>query len=174
MIKLIARSERYLSGYQEYCKEFHDHNIKTFVPMKPEKVTKKWFRDSLEFYLRREQGLIEDQPKSICLWAVDGSKFIGEFQLRPELNEEIEKSIGSIGYSVRITEQGKGYGKLILSEGLKYARGLGLKKLILLIDESNIKSRNLCESFGGIYYDTIQVTQDNGLIDKVSRYWINL
>jgi predicted acetyltransferase len=174
MLKLVARDEIFIDGYKQYCQEFYDHKIDTFIPMKPEKVTKNWFRNTLDFYLRREQGLIEEQPKSICLWAVDHTKFIGEFQLRPELNERIKNTIGSIGYSVRITEQGKGYGKLILGEGLKYARKIGMKKLILLIDESNKPSRKLCESFGGVYYDTILVELDNGSLGKVCRYWIYL
>ncbi len=174
MLKLIARNELFLNQYKEYCQEFHDHKIDTFIPMRPEKVTKKWFRDTLDYYLRREQGLIEGQPKSICLWAVDDSKFIGEFQLRPDLNERIESTIGSVGYSVRITEQGKGYGKLILGEGIEYARKLGLDKLILLIDESNKPSRSLCESFDGVYYDTILVEQNDGSSTKTCRYWIHL
>lgn len=168
MLKLIPRQEQYLLGYKAYCQEFYDHHIDTFMPMKPDDVTLEWFRNSFSWYQKREKGLIEGQPKSICLWAVDGHKFIGEFQLRTELTDEIMTTIGSIGYSVRVTEQGKGYGDQILMQGLTYAKSIGIEKVILLINESNIKSRKLCEKHGGKYLDTI--------IDgeKICRYWVYL
>lgn len=174
MIKLVSRNETYLSGYKDYCQEFFDNKIETFKPMNPEKVSIKWFRETLDWYKKRELGLIDGQPRSINLWAIDDTKFIGEFQLRPELTEEIMTTIGSIGYSVRVTEQGKGYGKLILEKGLDYARRLKLEKVILLIEESNTTSRNLCESFNGKYFDTIIIKSNNNCVSKMCRYWINL
>lgn len=118
--------------------------------------------------------MIDGQPRSINLWAIDDTKFIGEFQLRPELTEEIMTTIGSIGYSVRVTEQGKGYGKLILEKGLDYARHLKLEKVILLIEESNTTSRSLCESFNGKYFDTIMIKSNNNCVSKMYRYCIIL
>ena len=174
MIKLVSRSEAYLSGYKDYCQEFFEYKIKTFKPMNPEKVSIKWFRETLDWYKKRELGSIDGQPQSIKLWAIDDTKFIGEFQLRTELTEEIMTTIGSIGYSVRVTEQGKGYGKLILEQGLDYARSLKLERVILLIDESNATSRHLCESFNGKYFDTIMIKSENDSVSNMCRYWINL
>lgn len=69
-----------------------------------------------------------DYPKSIHDWVVDGDQFIGGFQLWPELTDEVMVKYGSIGYSVRSTQQGKGYGKEILRQGLEIAADYGLKK----------------------------------------------
>jgi|LGVF01.2.fsa_nt_gb predicted acetyltransferase len=174
MFKLVSRSETYLRGYKDYCQEFFDKKIETFIPMNPEKVSVKWFRETLDWYKKRELGLIDGQSQSIKLWAIDDNKFIGEFQLRTELTEKIMTTIGSIGYSVRVTEQGKGYGKHILEKGLDYARSLKLKRVILLIDESNATSIHLCESFNGEYFDTIMIKSENNSVSKMCRYWINL
>lgn len=174
MLKLIPRSEEFLSGYKAYCQEFFDHNITTFKPMNPDHVSVKWFRDSFSWYQKKEHGLIKGHSASIHLWAVHDSKFIGEFQLRTELTDEVMNSIGSIGYSVRCSEQGKGYGKQILGKGLEFARSQNLEKVILLIEASNIVSRNLCESFGGEYFDTILLDSDIEGENRVVRYWIHL
>lgn len=174
MLKLISRNEQYLNGYREYCQEFYENNIYTFRPMNPESVSLKWFRDSFDWYRRREQGLVKGQPKSIHFWAVDDTKFIGEFQLRTELTDDLMNTIGSVGYSVRITEQGKGYGKCILSEGLQIARKLGLDKVILLINETNTVSRHICEELGGDYFDTVLLSSDVEGEREVCRYWIYL
>jgi predicted acetyltransferase len=42
--------------------------------------------------------------------------------------------IGSIGYSVRVSKQGKGYGTEILKQGLDIARKHDLKKVLLTIN----------------------------------------
>lgn len=51
-----------------------------------------------------EQGKLPGFAKCLHYWAVEDDKFIGEFQLRPKLNDDLMYGIGSIGYSVRVTE----------------------------------------------------------------------
>ncbi len=174
MLKLVSRNEQLLNGYKEYCQEFHDKKVSTFIPMKPENVSLEWFRNSLPWYQKRSQGLIEGHARSIHLWAVDENRFIGEFQLRTDLTDEIMTTIGSVGYSVRVTEQGKGYGKEILKEGLKFARDLGLKKLILLINKTNTVSRHIIEEFSGEFFDEIIMKTEKEGQHLVCRYWIHL
>lgn len=41
---------------------------------------------------------------------MDDGKFVGEFQLRTEFPEKVMLDIGSIGYAVKVSEWGKGYG----------------------------------------------------------------
>lgn len=92
-------------------------------------------------------------PKCFHYWAVDGNKFIGEFQIRPELDDDLMLEIGSVGYSVRVSEWGKGYGKRILELGLEKARQLNLEKVLLTINEDNPASCHICEVCGGQLMD---------------------
>ena len=78
--------------------------------------------------------------------------------------------IGSIGYAVRVSEWGKGYGTKILRLGLEIAKEKGMEKVLLNINENNVASIRLCEKFGGVFYDKIK-TEENEIL---KRYWIKL
>lgn len=172
MLKVIRRDPLYMKGYKEYCQEFYDNNITWFKPTNPERIDEHWFERTADWYAKKEQGLVPGYPKGFHYWAVDDDKFIGEFQLRTELTDEVMTGIGSIGYSVRVTEQGKGYGKEILRQGLMIARNHGLEKVLLTINENNVVSIHICEAARGVLMDRITVnTKDEGE-HIMRRYWI--
>jgi len=118
MLKLVCRQASFVDGYREYCKEFYENDVKWFRPTNPDRIDESWFERTAEWYRQKELGTAPGQPRSIHYWAVDGERFIGEFQLRPELTEGVMQGMGSVGYSVRVTEQGKGYGQEILRQGM--------------------------------------------------------
>ncbi len=107
MLKLIRRCPEYVSGYREYCQESYDNHVIYFRPTNPKLIDNEWFSRTKDWYDKKETGQIQGQPISFHFWAVDDEKFIGEFQLRTELTPEVMSGIGSIGYSVRVSEQGK-------------------------------------------------------------------
>lgn len=174
MLKLIKRTSVFVKGYKEYCHEFYDNNIIYFRPTNPELIDENWFERTFDWYAKKELGLIPSQPVSFHYWAVDGDKFIGEFQLRTELTEEIMTGIGNIGYSVRKTEQGKGYVKEILEQGLDIARKHNLKKVLLTINEQNAVSVHICELLGGVLIDKIYIYNEVEGKHLMRRYWIYL
>jgi len=174
MLKLISREKSFIKGYKEYCQEFYDNNILTFRPTNPQNIDENWFERTAEWYAKKEQGMVSGYAKSFHYWAVDNDKFIGEFQIRPDLDDDLMADIGSIGYSVRITEWGKGYGKEILKQGLEIARGLGLEKVLLNINDDNIVSIHICEINGGVIMDKVMLESNNEGKHLVRRYWITL
>ena len=174
MLCLIKRSPFFVGGYKEYCQEFYDNNILTFIPTKPERIDDTWFERTFDWYSQKEQGLVPGYPKGFHYWAVDGDRFIGEFQLRTELTDDVMKGMGSIGYSVRIIEQGKGYGKEILRQGLDIARTYALDKVLLNINDTNLISIHICEALGGALMDKIMVNNEDEGEHLIRRYWIYL
>ena len=82
--------------------------------------------------------------------------------------------IGSIGYAVRVSEWGKGYGTQILQSGLEIAKAYGMEKVLLTIHENNVASIRLCEKMGGKWQDTIQAYNDAEGHHHLRRYWIML
>ncbi len=82
--------------------------------------------------------------------------------------------IGSIGYAVRVSEQGKGYGKEILRLGLEIAKQHGMEKVLLTINENNKASIRVCEALGGVWEDTIDAYNDAEGQHLLRRYWITL
>ncbi|MBR3718443.1 MAG: GNAT family N-acetyltransferase, partial [Firmicutes bacterium] len=64
----------------------------------------------------------EDLPAgyvpATTLWLVEGDRFIGRVNIRHRLSPGLLRFGGHIGYTIRPSEQGKGYGKLQLAMAL--------------------------------------------------------
>ena len=174
MLQLIKRCPEYVAGYKEFCQELYDHNIVYFRPTRPENIDEDWFARTKEWYEKKEKGLIEGQSPSLHYWAVDGNKFIGEFQLRTEFTEKVLTDIGSIGYGVRVSQWGKGYGTEIIRQGLAIAKEHGMEKVLFTINEKNDASIHVCEKFGGKLEDTIDAYNEAEGQHRLRRYWIAL
>ncbi len=174
MLKLIKRSQEYVSGYREYCRELFDNNVIYFRPTDPKLIDDEWFGKTKEWYDKKENGQIPGRSASFHFWAVDDEKFIGEFQLRTEFTPEGMSDIGSIGYAVRVSEQGKGYGTEILKQGLLIAKEHGMSKVLLNINDKNVVSAHVCEKLGGELMDKIQAYNNSEGHHIMRRYWIYL
>ena len=173
-MKLIKRCPEFVAGYKEYCQELYDNHVIYFRPTDPKVIDDVWFFRTKSWYDRKELGQVEGQPISFHYWAIDNGRFIGEFQLRTEFPEKVMSDIGSIGYAVRVSEQGKGYGKEILRLGLEIAKQHGMGKVLLTINDKNTASIRICEALGGIWKDTIDAYNDAEGQHLLRRYWIPL
>ena len=85
------------------------------------------------------------QVPQTLYWLMVDDKPVGIGKLRSYLNERLLKSGGHIGYCIRPSERGKGYGNTILAELLKEARAKGIKEVLLTCDPANIPSRKTIE-----------------------------
>ncbi len=101
-------------------------------------------------------------------WLVEGDEFLGRADIRHELNDFLLKEGGHIGYDIRPSKRGKGYGKLILKLAIEKAHELGLTAILVTCDASNIASDNIIRSNGGALEDQYQVPDG----EMKNRYWI--
>ena len=118
--------------------------------------------------------MIDGRSRSVHYWAIDGDRFIGEFQLRLDLTEEVISNIGSIGYAVRVSEWGRGFGSEILKLGLEKAREHGMSEVIFTVNEKNERSIRLIEKTGAVYKDTIEAVNDAEGRHLLRRYLLRL
>ena len=174
MLQLIKRCPAYVSGYKDYCQELYDNHVVWFRPTNPASIDENWFFRTKPWYDQKEKGLIAGQSISIHYWAIDNDRFIGEFQLRTRFTEKVLTDIGSIGYAVRVSEWGKGYGTEILRQGLVLAREHGMEKVLLTINEMNTASIHVCEKLGGKLWDTIEAYNEAEGQHLLRRYWISV
>lgn len=126
------------------------------------------YEEWLETNLNKEMGikLPENRVPSIQFVLFDESGHaLGFLNLRLRLNEGLLNYAGHIGYSIRPSQRGKGYGKEQLRLGLAEARKQGLERVLITCDEDNEASRRTILSAGGVYENTI---------DRSQRYWIDL
>lgn len=115
-------------------------------------------------------NLLPTHVRSTTLWLIDKNEFIGRVSIRHELNKKLLKTGGHIGYYIRKSKRGKGYGKQILVLGLVEAKKLGISKALITCDDDNIASLKIIEQNGGVLENII--IQEAGK-PKLRRYWIN-
>ncbi len=82
--------------------------------------------------------------------------------------------IGSIGYAVRVSEWGKGYGTEILRLGLALAKEHSMEKVLFTINDKNTSSIHVCEKLGGKLEDIIKAYNEFEGEHMLRRYWICL
>jgi predicted acetyltransferase len=98
-------------------------------------------------------------------WLFVNERPVGIGRLRHYLNDHLRRIGGHIGYAIRPSERGKGYGTLILRELLMKAKERGIEAALVTCDEGNIRSMKVIERNGG---------QLEGIAEGKRRYWIQL
>ena len=125
------------------------------------------FRDWVEMLLDHERG-VRVPPElvaSTTRWvAVDG-RLVGFLSVRHELNEFLLELGGHIGYAIRPLERGHGYATAATALALEECRRLGMDRVLITCDDTNVASATVIERNGGLLEDVRGVKR---------RYWVDL
>lgn len=114
-------------------------------------------------------GLDEWHVQSTTLLAKrEDGVLIGMIDLRHRLNSALEKRGGHIGYSVSPAQRGKGYATEMLRQVLDRCREMGLKRVLLTCDSSNIASQKVMIRNGA------RQDEQSPCDSQTKRYWIKL
>jgi predicted acetyltransferase len=97
------------------------------------------------------------------LWYVDGPTYIGTVMIRHELTPALARTGGHIGYHVVPPQRRQGHARRMLADALVYCAHLGLDRVLVTCEQTNIASRKVIEANGG---------QPDGTADGDLRYWI--
>ena len=87
------------------------------------------------------------------------------------LTDALKREGGHIGYGIRPKERGKGYGTILLSKTLEKAKDLGLERVLLTCDKSNIASARVIIKNEG-KFDSEEFLEEKGAYFQ--RYWIDV
>jgi len=147
--------------------------------MRPREITK--VRRDFEAHLARRMRQtgeiilpggrrVDGVPVSL-FWLVAGEIFIGEMSFRHRLNDYLRLSGGHIGYGVRPSLMGRGFGTRLLALGKDEARRLGLQALLITCHDDNPASARVIEANGGVLEDIVDDIFGGG---PLRRYWIAL
>lgn len=168
-MKLVYPSEKYLKSYQEAFDEYAAHNVKsyTFNDITKVDVVKKYYN------YRKGINLKPNRVAQTTYWLVEGDRFIGQIGIRHELNDFLLNYGGHIGYGVRYSCWGKGYGTKMLSLALKKAKEMGLTKVLITCDNNNYASVKVIENNNGKLENIVENTIDGKKV-LTRRYWIEL
>jgi len=101
------------------------------------------------------------------LWLVDGGEIIGLANIRHSLNDILLREGGHIGYEIRPSRRGNGYGNKLLELALKKAKKLVSGRILMVSSDNNVFSCKIIERNGGKLENKVNAAK--GLI---RRYWI--
>ena len=97
-------------------------------------------------------------------------EIVGRVSIRFQLNKELERFGGHIGFGVLPAYRQRGYATEILRQGLVIARGEGLTRVLIICDDDNLASARTIEKCGGVLE---AVVTDEDDVTKIRRYWID-
>jgi len=100
---------------------------------------------------------------------LDRDIFVGAINIRHYLNQSLLTTGGHIGDGVRPSERRKGYATNMIKLGLEECRKLGIERVLITCDKSNIGSAKSIINNGGVLEN--EVIED-GVVEQ--RYWISL
>lgn len=131
---------------------------------------------TIEEYIQRRldhakgKNLPKDWIPASTYWLIEERECIGETSIRHELTEHLRNVGGQIGYWIRPSRRKQGYGTVILRLALQKARDLGLRKIVITCDETNVPSRKIIERNGGVFERAYDMGRD---APKKLIYWID-
>jgi len=125
--------------------------------------TEDWVTGEVYFLIENDENYRSDENHR-------NDEIIGTIAIRHYLNDALMKSGGHIGYGIRPSMRGKGYGIQMLALALERCKELDMKKVLITCREGNIASAKTAMHHGAVYENSI--VEEDGKV--VQRYWIDL
>jgi predicted acetyltransferase len=121
--------------------------------------------------LNRRDYPRQGKVRESIFWLINDQTFVGRLSLRHSLNGSLLQYGGHIGYEIRPSCRRQGFGKAILRLGLEEACEIGLRRVLVTCDDTNIASAKIIEANGGVLENTVLIY---GHSIPTRRYWIDM
>lgn len=116
------------------------------------------------------RGLPPGWVPATLFWLFEDEHPLGWLTVRRELTDALADFGGHIGYGLRPSARGRGYGTRMLALGLDEARNLGMDRVLITCDPANIASARVIEKNSGRFAS--ESHDANGRLTR--RYWVDL
>jgi predicted acetyltransferase len=175
-MELVAPNVKYKESFVAAAIEFgaEDHpRTNRYKELSPQELDR-GFKEFCERERSRAEGgsMPEGYVAETVLWLVEGEVYIGRVSIRHTLTQKLQQTGGHIGYDIRPSMRRRGYGREILRLALPEAKKLGLERIMITCDATNIGSKRIIESNGGVLEN--EVPGENLGDPSKLRYWIAL
>lgn len=171
-LKLVLPTEEYKSKVEEYLQEFlenGEYEIAGDGGLDRIKDFDEWLK-KIQNDLSEEN--IEDNRIPATLYLTkrkSDNKIVGNLQIRHKLNEKLLLYGGHIGDSIRPSERRKGYATEQIRLALYKCKELGIDRVLMDCDKTNIGSAKSIINNGGILENEVYINNE-----LIQRYWISL
>lgn len=173
-LSLVRPSLSYLEQIEAFRQEF-DHINETMhgsIGLLDFKDTTEW----LDFVKKCEEGfntIMFKVPSStfLCIRQSD-QKMVDICNIRHNVvQERLFNRVGHIGYSIAPSERYKGYAKEQLRLAVIEAKKIGIDRILMTCDITNIASEKTILANNGIYNNTFHDRSDDSY---TKRFWIEV
>lgn len=129
-------------SYQKFIEHF-DSTERFSLPYEKEK-------NNYDLWLNKTIGLKQGHNSERYYWLKEEMNVIGLGRITPNASKEYAKSWGHIGYYIAVSYRKKGYGTIALDHLLHEIKKFQENEILLRIKVTNIASRKITESNGGL------------------------
>ena len=172
-LQLIKLTKLYKKQLGEMIDEWKLDQIQNHTNHSPRSIFKNDYHD-IDHYLNHLElkEPTDDRVPDSVFFLLDNekNKFLGAVNIRHYLNEILLKEGGHIGLGIRPSERRKGYATQMIALALIECKKLGINKVLITCDKSNIGSAKSILKNGGKLEN--EFVNSDGDIEQ--RYWINL
>ena len=169
-LRLELPSQKYFPLYQEMVRE------NDFCSPEAEKIfdASDNALEKMENY-RLGINLKPGYVAATTLWLVDDKEIYGQINIRHQLTPALLNFGGNIGYGIRYSKRGHGFGKLMLRLCLEYCRDvMNMSKAMLTCDYNNYGSEGVMLANGAILGEILENPELQEGHPKIKKYWINI
>jgi predicted acetyltransferase len=170
-LTLVPPTPDLRESYLEAMGEMADKDVNaslSYLSMKADDVQND-FTGYVDRLVRLERGGDKGLVRTMTYWGVMKGRYMGRISLRLQLNRNLSRMGGHVGYEVRPSERGRGYATEMLRRVIGEARRFGLLRILVTCDETNVPSRHIIEKCGG---EAIGSIEGEGGAPWKLRYWI--
>ena len=172
-VRLIKLTKEYYVQLSEMIDEWKlDHEL-NHANTSPWAIFRNDYHD-FDYYL---ENLEANEPKDgrvpdsvYFLLDVERDILLGAVNIRHCLNDYLLQFGGHIGDGVRPSERRKGYATEMIRLALIECRKLGINRVLMVCDKTNVGSAKSIIKNGGVLEN--EIVDDNGKIQQ--RYWIDV
>ena len=171
--KLIKLTKQYEKQLGEMIDEWKADQEKNHTNHSPWAIFKNDYHD-FDFYLAHleikapEDGKVPDSV--FFLLDEDRNRLLGAVNIRHYLSESLLREGGHIGDGIRPSERGKGYGTELLRLALAECPKIGIGRVLVVCDKSNVASAKAIRRNGGVLEN--EFINSDGECEQ--RYWIRV
>ncbi len=171
-LRLVSPCVELQNQYIEMAEEFVRHDVGTAYQQCLEEALADFARfvrrlHERDFGMNLPTGCMQ----STTYWLMKGKQLVGTSCLRHRLDESLMIEGGHIGYSIRPSERGKGYGRRQLALLLDKARQRFLSRVLLTCDAGNTASAKIIMANGGVFSGEVASVDGKR---QLKRFWIDL
>lgn len=175
-LQLALPSTAYLASFREACREYHEAGVTDIFNLFDPDEPRWWQGNGTELFAlfdkqRRGIDLPENHVPSTTFWLIGGGQFLGAANLRHRLSPRLERYGGHIGYHIRPSRWGRGYGTEQCRRILREAHRMGINPALLTCKNDNESSIRIIEKCGGKLLDIVENSSGDGAFLS-RRYWV--